>query len=154
MHLVAQVDVTFYVSGGFICLMGLRALYILPRIWREEIVFSVEAPPWWIWGQSWWSGWTRSMPSVVVFSMPGAMVILGCAIAADFLGLDQMIARLVAGVGGFLCLFGVLLGCSVMFFNQPAALVAPGRRDEMGVATAWFAEVKMRRAKRKTDDGD
>lgn len=144
----ASFSVTAIASMALLAAVGLRALMTLPRIWRAELLYPEMAPPWWLWGQPLWCGFTRCMAVAIVFCVPGAVIAFLAALGDVVFGASEIAVRAMSGVALGLFAVGVLFAISVVMFVRPKAFVPPSRRNELGVISSWKVDFKRRRAER------
>lgn len=116
---------------------GLRGVWVLPRIWRNELGWASDRPPafWWL-GITSWRGLVRaSILAIPIFLAIAPGYALDKANAAG--SWAEILVGVSAAVGGVM-LF--VLAPGVFLFNRPRWAVVPHLRHQQGAIAEWRGE--------------
>lgn len=121
--------------------LGVRGIWVLPRLWRNEQGWDPDRPPatwsfgFWSLGVTSWRGLVRCnilAIAIFLFFPPGY--------ALDNAGADGTLAEIV--IAASMAISGALavMMVSVFLFNEPKRVVVPHLRHQHGAIAEWLGE--------------
>jgi hypothetical protein len=118
----------------------LLALSQLPKLWRHETDFwDGKAPGWWVWGETLFRGWVRSL---IALTLTGTLLlgVFVLGVIADIGEESQTSSdavQLAFAVSFVLLVLLFIAGITVSLFNRPKFIVPPHLRGERGAIEQW-----------------
>jgi len=143
---LASLSVTDVIGVVGTALFAVVGLFLLPRLWRDELPRWPEKPPaWWLWGGPLYRGWVRAHAAAVLGCVMFLLVAGVLALTPEqpdgpFVRPAWVVVPCLAALGS--CLLVMLC---ILLFNRPKVLVAPRLRHQQGVVGEWLAAWRRRR---------
>ena len=111
------------------------------RLWRNETRIYDGTPAWWLWGDTLWRAYVRTLSALGLTFAIDLVLIVGL-----LWGPDSTATILVLGIPLLATMaIAAVLAVGIALFNRPRAAVPPHLRHEGGAVDEWRARRRLDR---------